>query len=1003
MPKLTKLTSPIALAGARLWSRRGRAGLAALAAAASGALIATVLAASLTVSDRTLARGITDLPGSERAVGATWGGLPPQEPGGGFAELDRLAKRALTPITGQSASAFVLYRETRIGGALVDLAAGNDLGRWIRLQSGRLPRRCTLSRCEVVQVAGAGPLPRGFVGVGEGSLVSKAPFGSLVGSTTAGSIIQAAERWHRPAAPPFVVAEGARAAGSLPALSYDYRSYRWIAPLEPGDVHPWNIDAFTRRLAEARAALESSSGLFRLDAPDTQLHAADATGRAGGRRLLLLGGEAAALLLAFVILVGAGFRRDSDASRLRLTWLGASRSQLVLESGTEALTIAAVGTAAGWFLGVVPALLVARHFGSPGAAVVRHSLLSPEGIAIAAGLALAAALILLATVWAPTLRIGGMRLSGLDLAAVGAAAVVAIAFARGATDTSELAGGQGTGAVLLLLPGLVVFVAAVAATRAVGVLPRALERLARRGPLPARLAALSLARNPGRAAIAVGFMVVSLGLALFAAVYRSTLISGERDEASFAVPAAAIVSEDDSKLVPVLKAAPLTAYERSGRATPVIRLSGNVQSGQSFTLLEMPAPAVASVDGWRSSFASESLAELGRRIAPAGAVALHTVPVSRGRLTLPVSATGFVRIRAAIETLDGGFRYVTVPGPTPRGRLLGFAFDLTNKGLDREAISGEGAHPLGTLLLRFGRPQVDGRPLAVDFRRWRGTGTASADTRARRVSIRFLATSDVQPGFRLRQPMDGKAVPIVVSPAIAAAAGGNGLLALQVEGTRVLARIVATATRFPSINGDFVLADRQTLSTAMNSDAPGTAVTSEIWLGAQPSSGPPFNLLRVRTQQALEDRLSSDPLSRGSLLALVVAALAGLALALAGLLLVVVSDLRDERGELFDLEAQGATPSALRRHLRLRAAMVVAMGLGGGIATGAVLSALVVALVRVTANATEPQPPLVLTLDWGLVAIGLCAFLALSAALVAGATWRAFRAESAGRFAEVGW
>src|SRR6266498_4469845 len=61
-----------------------------------------------------------------------------------------------------------------------------------------------------------------------------------------------------------------------------------------------------------------------------------------------------------------------------------------------------------WFLGVVPALLVARHFGSPGAAVVRHSLLSPEGIAIAAGLALAAALILLATVWAPTLRIGGM-------------------------------------------------------------------------------------------------------------------------------------------------------------------------------------------------------------------------------------------------------------------------------------------------------------------------------------------------------------------------------------------------------------------------------------------------------------------------------------------------------------------------------------------------------------------------------------------------------------------
>ena len=94
----------------------------------------------------------------------------------------------------------------------------------------------------------------------------------------------------------------------------------------------------------------------------------------------------------------------------------------------------------------------------------------------------------------------------------------------------------------------------------------------------------------------------------------------------------------------------------------------------------------------------------------------------------------------------------------------------------------------------------------------------------------------------------------------------------------------------------------------MNADHPGTAVTNEIWLGKPPPARPPFDVLRVITRQTVQEGLAGDPLARGSLLALVVASLAGVGLALAGLLLVVVADLRDERGELFDLEAQGAAP-----------------------------------------------------------------------------------------------
>jgi len=136
------------------------------------------------------------------------------------------------------------------------------------------------------------------------------------------------------------------------------------------------------------------------------------------------------------------------------------------------------------------------------------------------------------------------------------------------------------------------------------------------------------------------------------------------------------------------------------------------------------------------------------------------------------------------------------------------------------------------------------------------------------------------------------------------------------------------------------------------------------------------------------------------LITLGAAAIAALALALAGLLLAVVSDLRDERGELDELEAQGASPADLRRHLRLRATIVSAAGVVGGVATGAVLGTLVVGVVRLTAGAAAPEPPLRLDLGLGLVAIALALYAAAAAALVGAVTWNAFRAPAPGAAAE---
>jgi ABC-type antimicrobial peptide transport system permease subunit len=137
-------------------------------------------------------------------------------------------------------------------------------------------------------------------------------------------------------------------------------------------------------------------------------------------------------------------------------------------------------------------------------------------------------------------------------------------------------------------------------------------------------------------------------------------------------------------------------------------------------------------------------------------------------------------------------------------------------------------------------------------------------------------------------------------------------------------------------------------------------------------------------------------------LALAAGAIGALALAIAGLLLGVVADLRDERGELFDLEAQGARPKVLRRHLRLRSLLVALFGIAGGLAAGIALSALVVDVVRVTANATAPEPPLLLQPDWALLAAATAGYAATAALLVGFATRRVFRGRAVPRAGEVG-
>ena len=961
---------PIRLAAVRLRAHAQRNLLAAIGIAVGAGVLAMTAVGAVAVQDRAVQRALAGLQPSDRAVQAVWSGVPAQS-NLSYPQLDRLARSALEPVLHHPAFAVEVFRQATWGGAFVNLGAVDGLSRWLVLRSGRLPRACTPSDCELIQVGGAPAAP-------------KLPFLHVVGRATfrSGAPLSAYFAAAGANRPPILLADGvsAFARTPLPDAPLIARTYGWVVPLTPGSIHDWDLASLGARIDRAQSQLEEKSDIFSVSAPLDTIAAVRATSRVAGERLLVLGGDAAVLLLGFAVLASTRLRRDYDATRRRLTWFGAGRGQVLLVAAAEVAAITIVASIAGWIAGSGAGALLARHLGAPGWLAVDHSLFTLRAFGIAVALAALTALVMLAALRLEKIAFGGVTLTAADVAALGALAAILLALARGKTNTSTLASGGGTGVVLLLLPGLVLFVLAVAAARVLAPLLRALEWAGRRGPPPVRLALLSLARSPGRVLLSVVFFVLSVGVALFAFSYRATLQRGETEQARYAVPAPFVLQEDLSKLVTVQQAAPHLG-------TLVLRDSGYITAnrGIDFTLLALPAAEIPRANGWRSDFSSLSPRALARALAPPVKPRLRGFDLlaDATHLTVPLTITGD-RVGIQLNVLDprGDFTLLSL-GELGRGA------HAPSVRLPPEARGGR------VIAMRLSFPQTaafvaghreSGTALAVNdtsvgtlrldrrFAGWIGTN----GVRVHGTTLRYVVNRASDSILRPNEPLEGVPVPVVVSPDLARAAGPGGLLPLHVEDETIEGRVVAVARNFPSVDGDLVVADLPTWLTAANTIEPGTATASEIWLDA--SKRPRIPSLTIVSQRATEEALRSDPLARGSLALLLVAAIVGLVLAAVGVLLGVVGDRRDETGELFDLSAQGVTPAELRRHLVLRAEAVAAVGIGGGVAAGAVVSALVVAVVSVTAGAGTPLPPLVLVFDWPLVGIALVCLVAGSTA-----------------------
>jgi ABC-type antimicrobial peptide transport system permease subunit len=1006
------LLVPVRFGLVRIRAHGQRTLVVATGIAVAAAVLAMTAVGSVAVQDRAAQRALGALQPSDRSVQAVWSGVPGQSELS-LPQLDRLARSALEPVLGRQPFAVAVFRQATWGGAFVNLGAVDGLTRWVALRSGKLPAPCTPSRCDLIQIGGAPAAPRlpYLHVVGRGVFRSGAPLSAYFAATGG----------HRP---PILVANGVRGFSHLPLPDAGTiaRTYGWVVPVAPGSIHSWELPAFGARLDRAQSRLEQATDLFTVSAPTDAIAATRATGRVAGERLLILGGDAAVLLLGFAVLASTRLRRDQFAVRRRLTWFGARRSQILLVAATEVAVITLGATLVGWLLGSAVGAVFARHLDAPGLLAVQHSVLTGRALAIACALALLTGVVMLTALRTDAVAFGGVRVTVVDVAALGALGAVLLALARGKADTTALSSG-GTGVVLLLLPGLVLFVLAVAVARLLAPLLRGVERTGRRAPARLRLVLLSLARSPGRFVLSIVFFVLSVGIALFAIAYRGTLERGELEQARYAVPAPYVLQESLEQLVSVQQAAPAARYAALGRTTPALRDSGYVlgNAGRDFTLLALPAAEITRLDGWRSDFAAQTPSELARSIAPAQIPRLSGValPPDAAHLTVPLDVAGdplgvalvVLNRRGDFTTLSLGqlgrgphAPTVVVPRAARGGRLvavrLSFPVIAAFVAGHKESGTGLSVSDAAVGVLRLGRLHAGNRVLPP-LREWVGTGGVRNDKGAVHYLLNRAADSILRP----HEPLEGSTVPVIASPAIAGAAGSDGTLPLQVGNRTVLAQVVGVARHFPSIDGQLVVADLPTWLVAANTAEPGTSVPSELWLDAPPAAARqlaqrPFSLLDVTSQRATLAQLRSDPLSRGALALLLVTGIVAAVLAAVGLLLTVVGDLRDESGELYDLEAQGATPRDLRRHVLLRASIVAVLGVVGGIAAGAIVSALVVSVVTVTAGAGVALPPLRLTVDWQLAALALVALAVASGVAILLATRNAYARVSGWRFSE---
>jgi hypothetical protein len=1004
----------LGLAVARSRRRAGSLLAVGIGVAAAAAVVLAVAPLTLVARQSSLEEVLTRAAPAERALRLTV--RRPNAHEGGveqYRELDARARdglvsRGLRPGT---VKAIRMSGRAPTQEPLV-LAGVDGLARHVRVTSGRLPRRCDATRCEVLQVAGERvraslelyDVPLRVVGTGR---LDALPLGPL--PPPAGSIDASAS---------FLVGDGVATLLSIEALEVVPRVFTWTRELDPAAVHPWNTNRTLNGLADAEARFAGIVDDATIAQPTVGLRAEATRGRAAAAFALIAAGLAATVLLAFAAFAAAEQRDDVEQELRRLKAMAARRRHLAALVLGEAALPALAGVLAGAAIAVGATVAVAGASGG-GAPVAAASgagaagASGGEGVAagggdhvgavLEAGLLTGDTIVLGGALWlAATLVVAGVLAGGRSRGVrVGleAGCVVVLgalgwqAASRGTVGARELAEARTADPALVLAPGAAALVCGLVALRVVPPLLRGLARAAERLPVGPYLTLVALARQPSRTAAGVAVVAVAGAAGTFALGEVRTLERGVDDGAAFRTGADVRGLRPSPAARPAANDSPVVRLEAEGLGQPL-----------ELELLGVSAPLLDELPGWREDFSDTPIARLAERLDPdPNGVRLKgvTIPPDARAIELPVRVAGASTVlQLAIQRRDGTFGRLlparevrpgraTLVSPVPArdrgGTAIAFEVTVSSGGSGTAAL---GRVAPGTLRARL----RDGSTRALtDFDGWMPAtdGTFDLGANGRREFEYSIAGLAGYLAIRPLQPSAREPVPVLATPGLKQ----KNLFARVSGGGQISLRIVGRITRMPTASGQVAVADVGRLYAALNTQYPGLATISERWrVGANlPREGRELRLTDIRA------RAHDDAITQGVLLALRILAGLGALAALAAAALGVAASARDRGGEQAELEAIGVSPRTLRAQTVAGAVATAAVGLTAGVLGGAALTSQFPRLLALGADGRDPLPDLVPAFPTATAITAAATLTVATLAVTTILSRRAFRGDAVGR------
>jgi hypothetical protein len=758
--------------------------------------------------------------------------------------------------------------------------------------------------------------------------------------------------------------------------------------------------------------------------------------------------ELLVLTVAALLAVARLLTAQREGETALLTARGATRWQLTRLSAAEAIPLSLVTALIGGTAGIWLARLLASTLYHPGPAALPNGGISAgapgtwlDALAAALGIAVVSIGALLYPVLRPGLPrvrrgrqalVSGATRAGADLALVALAVLACWQLRRYSAVSTSASGPSAIDPVLVLAPALALAAGTVLTLRLLPGAARVADRLSAAGRgLTAALAGWQFSRQPLRQGGAAQLLVMAVATGTLALAQHQSWTRSAADQAAYVTGGDAQVN--------------LAGPRAAGMTTSITGATG-VRAAMAVSVSQAtPAPVVAidaaqadRVTRLRADQSSLPPTALLRSItpsSPSGGVlrgevirgrprsVQFTVTLSRAPLDsvtaqfIVTDATGAAfQLSSALFSADGRPHVLTAAlGGADAAYPLRLTQVILNYTLPAKRLTTPvtltiaGATPT-TWTAAASSPQLvselatnnmygpSGGPQVAGWRRATGgatlTFTPGFGQWSQAPGASPVITEPVAGQVTLSAPATGPAV----VPAIATTAfdnvnnaGVGSVVQTTINGLTVPAKIVATASAFPTIAGAGLVVDLPTLEAYLVSHG-GTPVAVTQWWLATAGGRVPAALTRalppgatVTSSAALTAATVADPLSAAPQQALLAMAAAAALLAISGFWVSITADVRQRRAENAMLAALGVDQRSAATQLFAEKLLFSVPAAALGLLLGAVVARLLVPAVTLSPTAQLPVPPPITLFDLAQaipLAVAVAVVPALTAALV---------------------